>query len=940
MEYPIWTYGGGELLNKVFNAIAMIFESNNTYLTPVGTMAMTLGGVYIGIKAIYKGDIALVGSKWMIPSMITFLLLFAPKSTVWINDEVVLSAPVKVDHIPIGISFFTSLSSSVAHHLSKLIEETMLPADMPGSTHTGILYGAKAAIKLREIQIQDPTLLQNVKEYTRQCYMKPYVIGNFGNHKSAAIKATDILGFLAAHPAKCFGIKPRAKDGSVGKFISCQDAAKLINDEMTAYSRDPSLINKFASSLGISTSNKAQMNKRILAMTNSTFKYLDQAQLDVHEWMKQAMVLNANRESYDDWREKVGNSRIFPELVKMQATRGMFQQAMGSIVGAEMAEAAIPASAQPVTLALVMMVFVVILPLALLPGGWTYIVTGIKLMIWVTSWPVFYTIIHAIAMIQLKNATGDWGEDGLSLIGQGGFTELVLLQYSAAQSLITKVPFISFAIIFVSPYAFSSIAGSIASTAGSASIGTNMADGNLSMGQRSYNNLTRDQHNEAPTLLMGGGIVDDGGMRVQSDGSGAQIITEHQDQMATNYRASDNTSGSISTSLLNSKSDLASISNREGEQTNIVTGENIDVARNIANGTTTASNLSLSDVSALKKGFSIDSATAKNNSVSDGKATGTNSHLDLKPPGAFSAVSIFGAGSSTTASNNHDVREEMTVQERQAFNSALDKVKTAAKTDSLTSTSSDDTRLNKSLSANINKQDQIASDKARTQQDIDTYNEQLAYVQTNSGTIDRNANNEVMTAVRQQHPELQSKEQAARWMKSHRTEADAIAQPIISNYNPFKSPETAAKVEQLQQNTPEVQNTHIATPDSLKEKHQKQAENLENSAVVKDDTGAEKPLKTVVTNAAKNSNLGYNGDVDQVLNNNLNTDELNTIMKLENEMNKGEGSISGDVVEGVEKGIKESESLTGKSTVLRVLEDIGNTGIAAVDSITGNDKKE
>ena len=101
-----------------------------------------------------------------------------------------------------------------------------------------------------------------------------------------------------------------------------------------------------------------------------------------------------------------------------------------------------------------------------------------------------------------------------------------------------------------------------------------------------------------------------------------------------------------------------------------------------------------------------------------------------------------------------------------------------------------------------------------------------------------------------------------------------------------------------------------------------------------------KPIFYYPFKAAKNSNLGYNGDVDQVLNNNLNTDELNTIMKLENEMNKGEGSISGDVVEGVEKGIKESESLTGKSTVLRVLEDIGNTGIAAVDSITGNDKKE
>ncbi|KJV71409.1 conjugal transfer protein TraG [Orientia tsutsugamushi] len=30
--------------------------------------------------------------------------------------------------------------------------------------------------------------------------------------------------------------------------------------------------------------------------------------------MKQAMLLNANRESYDDWREKFSLSRIYPNL--------------------------------------------------------------------------------------------------------------------------------------------------------------------------------------------------------------------------------------------------------------------------------------------------------------------------------------------------------------------------------------------------------------------------------------------------------------------------------------------------------------------------------------------------------------------------------------------------------------------------------------------------
>ena len=388
MEYTIYTYGGGELLVSIFNAIAMIFKSDNNYLTPVGTMALTLGGIYAGIKATFKGDIAIIGKNWMIPSMVAFLLLFSPKSTVWIKDEVALTAPVKVDHIPVGISFFTSISSTVAHHLSKLIEETMLPVDLGGATSTGILYGAKAVSKIRDIQIQDPILMRNTKEYLRQCFMKPYVIGNFGGHKEASIREKDLLGYLDTHPAKCFGIIPTHKDGSVGKFMTCTEAGKMIKSDIAAESKSPLLMKQFAAALGIATSDENLMNRRIKAMTTDMFKYLEQGQEDVTEWMKQAMMLNANRESYDDWREKVGHPRVFPELVRMQATRGLFQQSMGSIIGAEMSESMIPAAAQPTMLALVVMLFVIILPFALLPGGWVYIVTGIKLMIWVCSWPV------------------------------------------------------------------------------------------------------------------------------------------------------------------------------------------------------------------------------------------------------------------------------------------------------------------------------------------------------------------------------------------------------------------------------------------------------------------------------------------------------------------------------------------------------------------------
>ena len=944
MEYPIYAFGGGEQLISVFNAVGMIFKSDSTYLTPVGKMAMQLGGVYIGIKAIFKGDIGLLIKGWVIPSMIVFLILYSPKTTVWFKDEVAMNAPVKIDNIPFGVSFFTSLSSSVTQHLSKQIDETMLPVGVLGASKTGVMFGAKAVAKLRDVQLQDPILLQNTKEYMRQCYMMPYVIGNFGNLKGDAIKSTDILDFLDKNPAKGFGIKPVGIGGSLGKFMTCSEAGKMIKAAVEAESRDPLLLNKLGASLGLTTSNNALLNQRIKSMVSDTLTFFDQRQTDVHEWMKQAMILNANREALDDYKEKYGLSRAFPELVRMQATRGVFQQSLGSIVGAEMAESMIPAAVQPVMLSLIVMVFVIILPFAVLPGGWQYTVTGFKLQIWVSSWPLFYSIIHAISMIQIREAIGEWGVGGLSLIGQGGFTEIILQRYATSQSLITSVPVISYAVVFGSSHVISSIASAIGSVVSSTSIGANMADGNISFGQRSYDNLTRGQENYAPSLLMGGGVIDDGMMRVQSDSNGNQIITEHQDNMSRNYNAQESMSSSTSTSLGNSKSLMASISDRESQVSSLVNAQNLDVARSIARGTTQASNLSISEVNALKMGFGMDQSTNKGTTSSDNKSTGTNAHLDLKVPRAVSAITGFGGGTSTTAANSHDVREDMSVQERQAFNGALDKVKSAAKADSLTTNNSDDMRLNKSFSSNLSKQEQIGHEKAKTQQDIDSLTKQLSWIESNSGTINRNANDQVIKEVMNQHPELRSKEQAARWMRTHSEEADAIARPIISNFNPFDSAQNRSEAQSIERSAPNAKTMTINSADGLEQNYKEQSQKVQDQAVVTDGTKQPESLEKVVTKAANTSNSWYNNDTNAMLGQHLNSEEKRVVGKLENEMKRGEKSASKLVNEKMTEEKAKSENISHKSTVARVLEDIGDTSTAVIDAadnlITGNSNKD
>ncbi|KJV71065.1 conjugative transfer TraG domain protein [Orientia tsutsugamushi str. TA763] len=47
MDYVIYTFGGGDLLWHVFNGIGRVFASNSEYFTPVGHLALTIGGIWL-----------------------------------------------------------------------------------------------------------------------------------------------------------------------------------------------------------------------------------------------------------------------------------------------------------------------------------------------------------------------------------------------------------------------------------------------------------------------------------------------------------------------------------------------------------------------------------------------------------------------------------------------------------------------------------------------------------------------------------------------------------------------------------------------------------------------------------------------------------------------------------------------------------------------------
>ncbi|KJV80026.1 putative traG protein [Rickettsia hoogstraalii str. RCCE3] len=83
------------------------------------------------------------------------------------------------------------------------------------------MFGAKAIGKIKDIQIEDPVTLSNTKEFLRQCFMKPYIIGNILGKKAEAQRASDIIAFIQQNIPNNFGIYYKDPSNSAISFKTC-----------------------------------------------------------------------------------------------------------------------------------------------------------------------------------------------------------------------------------------------------------------------------------------------------------------------------------------------------------------------------------------------------------------------------------------------------------------------------------------------------------------------------------------------------------------------------------------------------------------------------------------------------------------------------------------------------------------------------------------------
>lgn len=164
----VFTIGGGDLLKKVFDAVAAAFNDPKS-VGAITSLAVMFGGLFATFEFSKSRDIKVL-LKWAGMYVIVTSLILYPKATVVIEDRTGIDIkPRIIDHVPLSLAIFASFTSRIGIGFTEVIETIFhMPDDMTYNK-TGMLMGSKLVLASRNFQITDAEFSQTLNEFMQQC---------------------------------------------------------------------------------------------------------------------------------------------------------------------------------------------------------------------------------------------------------------------------------------------------------------------------------------------------------------------------------------------------------------------------------------------------------------------------------------------------------------------------------------------------------------------------------------------------------------------------------------------------------------------------------------------------------------------------------------------------------------------------------------------------
>ncbi|MFM8453405.1 MAG: conjugal transfer protein TraG N-terminal domain-containing protein [Gammaproteobacteria bacterium] len=578
MVWEIYTWGGGEALYYIFNAVAAFFSCGSAH--QVGAMLVTLAGylsaAIISYQLAFKQDIKMT-AQWVFTYMLLSMILITPKVSVHIEDPL-SRFHRRVDNVPFLLGTFASLSSRIGKVLSAKMD---MLYSLPDSAkiENGMAMASQLVSKSTAFSITDPDAASNIREFMQQCVLFDIARGKYS--MQSLLTTNNLWEFLKEHASKSrsFAYRERGgiSSGRSAQILSCTMGAQRIDRDWNGILNHA--VNVYAPRFF--SEKKLDYRAEFLKHLPVSYSYLTKISQDANSILRQNLMANAIQESLLTFNQSTDASAA---ITGYATTRALAQQKTAYELQGSMATLILPVM-RIVMEALFYGIFPLIVILCAMPIGFGVLKKYIIALFYLQSWGPIYSILNlminlfaktkSIAAVKLAN-----GSSALSLATLNGLNEANSWVAAMAGYATMSVPFLAYGLFNYGAGALSQLSahfGSISQSA--ASHGAEEATtGNYSLGNTNFDN--HSQHNTSgfkydTNMLVASGKnsfqMHDGG-NISTSPSG-EVIFDRSNAISR-LGADINMSGSIA----NSFSESAENAHRMGESNTIQASDSLAAA--------------------------------------------------------------------------------------------------------------------------------------------------------------------------------------------------------------------------------------------------------------------------------------------------------------------------------------------------------------------------
>lgn len=516
----IYTIGGGEILEFVFNGIAMFFTGDKSIASRLMQIALIFGGFWVTTSMVLKNNI-FIGPKWFVFYLVISELLFAKVVTVQITDTTNNMVARPVANVPLGLAYMASLSSRFGVNITKAFEKNFSVVDDVQYTKTGMVFGAKLVGDMLKLTITDSRFQQNLNHYIERCITNIATIG-YKYDWSKLKEQPDVWKFVTVdnEPSPLWKFIYRDSSGQ-SKLLTCREGAPLLTNEWSnAYDKfdkiysSKNLVDAIKDTVGGSDQTTQALSEQVKVILSSNFDYLSNMRQmvgDSDKLIRQALMLNSIVDTVQSKSENYA------------ATKALMQQKTHYQTVGYLAQDALPVF-KVILEGLVYGCFVLILFFGLLPGGGSVLMNYIQLVVWLQLWAPLYALLHGIMMkvAQYKTASLVSAYGGYTMMNALGIVNFNSNIYATAGYLSMSVPYLAYILLKGGVQSFVHMAthlgagyqSAAAVSAGEVTSG-NFSQGNIQYGNTSAMTMSAFQQSASPHMNKGhfSRVMDDGAIQ-------------------------------------------------------------------------------------------------------------------------------------------------------------------------------------------------------------------------------------------------------------------------------------------------------------------------------------------------------------------------------------------------------------------------------------------